>query len=173
MKAAGDGSSHCITAPSVSSFFSGYLLLIPCTFSQVSVGIVLHQQISNAKKAAGRDASANGSYSLRDHYLDQFQYLPGLKKLLGTATLAGGVVKSASDYSYSADRYAGNHFRIIGDASGKCYRYHCHTEMLNNANCMQRSSTHCSRKPCYRGTTFRMTLNDVTGRVFTLLFLGD
>ncbi|KAF5320184.1 hypothetical protein D9611_010302 [Ephemerocybe angulata] len=81
---------------------------------------VLHQVTSNAKKAAGRDAAAskgNNSYSLRDHYLDQFQFLPGLKKLLGTGTLAGGVVKSASDYSYSADRYSGDHFRIIGDAS--------------------------------------------------------
>lgn len=80
---------------------------------------MLHQETSNAKKAAGRDASANGSHSLRDHYLDQLRYLPGLKALLGTASLAGGVVKSASDYSYSADRYAGDHFRIIGDASGE------------------------------------------------------
>lgn len=118
------------------------------------MGIVLHQQISNAKKAAGRDASANGSYSLRDHYLDQFQYLPGLKKLLGTATLAGGVVKSASDYSYSADRYAGNHFRIIGDASGKCYRRHCWFEILIDTNSLQPLLTHFSRKPSYYGTAF-------------------
>lgn len=87
------------------------------------MGVVLNQDISNAKKAAGRDASVNGSYSLRDHYLAQFQYLPGLKMLLGTATLAGGIVKSASDYSYSADGYAGNHFRIIGDASGEYRLY--------------------------------------------------
>ncbi|TEB26484.1 FAD/NAD(P)-binding domain-containing protein [Coprinellus micaceus] len=96
---------------------SGWGWFIPLHNGTVSVGIVLNQDISNAKKAAGRDASVNGSYSLRDHYLAQFQYLPGLKKLLGTATLAGGIVKSASDYSYSADGYAGNHFRIIGDAS--------------------------------------------------------
>lgn len=96
---------------------SGWGWFIPLHNGTVSVGIVLHQETSNAKKAAGRDASANGSHSLRDHYLDQLRYLPGLKALLGTASLAGGVVKSASDYSYSADRYAGDHFRIIGDAS--------------------------------------------------------
>ena len=85
------------------------------------MGIVLHQDTSHAKKAAGRKASLTGDYSLQDHYLDQFQYLPGLKRLLGTASLVDGAVKSASDYSYSADRYSGKHFRIIGDASGMVY----------------------------------------------------
>ncbi|KAJ2923819.1 hypothetical protein H1R20_g13276, partial [Candolleomyces eurysporus] len=96
---------------------SGWGWFIPLHNGTVSVGIVMHQDISNAKKAAGRNASSSGDFSLRDHYLDQFQYLPGLKKLLGTASLVDGAVKSASDYSYSADQYSGDHFRIIGDAS--------------------------------------------------------
>ena len=94
------------------------------------MGIVMHQDISNAKKAAGRNASSSGSFSLRDHYLDQFQYLPGLKKLLGTASLVDDAVKSASDYSYSADQYSGNRFRVIGDASGKVICFSLRTQSL-------------------------------------------
>ncbi|TFK18106.1 hypothetical protein FA15DRAFT_698203 [Coprinopsis marcescibilis] len=77
----------------------------------------MDQDVSASKKRDGRTASVSGIHSLKDHYLGQLDLVPNLKKLLGTATLVDDCVKSASDYSYSADKYAGDRFRIIGDAS--------------------------------------------------------
>jgi len=48
--------------------------------------------------------------------MDQMQYAPGLLKLLGAATM-DSELKSASDYSYSASSYAGDHYRLAGDAA--------------------------------------------------------
>lgn len=61
-------------------------------------------------------------------YLETLEFAPGLKKLLGEGKLANhlgsngdgrSLVHTASDYSYSADKYAGNGWRVIGDAGGK------------------------------------------------------
>lgn len=79
--------------------------------------------ISAKKKVEGRKASANGEFTLKDHYLEQLELVPGVKKLLGTATLKEDDdyyrVQSAADFSYAADKYAGDHYRLAGDASGK------------------------------------------------------
>jgi flavin-dependent dehydrogenase len=83
----------------------------------------MDQNISNEKKAAGRAAAADGNHSLKDHYLEQLKLVPNLRNLLGGASLKDTLVKSASDYSYSADRYAGDHYRLIGDAAGQFYNY--------------------------------------------------
>lgn len=81
--------------------------------------------ISANKKAEGRKASPNGEYTLKEHYLDQIELVPGLKSLLEGATLKEDDeyyhVRSAADFSYAADKYAGDHYRIIGDASGKSF----------------------------------------------------
>ena len=52
---------------------------------------------------------------------------PGLRKLLGDGKPVDhlgsddnrNLVHTAGDYSYSADRYAGDGWRIIGDAGGE------------------------------------------------------
>lgn len=78
--------------------------------------------ISAKKKADGRKASATGEWSLKDHYLEQLELVPGVKKLIGKGTLKESDeyrVQSAADFSYAADKYAGDHYRLIGDASGK------------------------------------------------------
>ncbi|KAF8183754.1 hypothetical protein K438DRAFT_1129539 [Mycena galopus ATCC 62051] len=103
---------------------SGWAWFIPLQNKVVSVGIVMDSKVSVAKKAAGSAAAGDGnSYTLQDHYLDQFVFAPRVKKLLGGAELrvdATGrtpTVKSASDFSYTASSYAGDHFRLVGDAS--------------------------------------------------------
>ncbi|KAJ7157844.1 hypothetical protein C8R43DRAFT_1124994 [Mycena crocata] len=102
---------------------SGWAWFIPLHGKTVSVGIVMDSKISASKKAAGAAAADGKPYTLQDHYFDQLQFVPRLKKLLGGAELrvdASGqipTVKSASDYSYTAERYAGDHFRLVGDAS--------------------------------------------------------
>ena len=61
-------------------------------------------------------------------YLETLELAPGLKKLLGDGKLVDhlgsgdrnrSLVHTASDYSYSADRYAGDGWRVIGDAGGE------------------------------------------------------
>lgn len=88
----------------------------------MSVGVVMDSKISASKKAAGAAAAGNGNgHTLQDHYLSQLEFVPKLKKLLGGAELhvdaSGPTIQSASDFSYTASRYAGDHFRLVGDAS--------------------------------------------------------
>jgi flavine halogenase len=59
-----------------------------------------------------------------NRYIDSLELAPGLKSLIGNGTLMSikgedeNVAHMASDYSYSASKYAGNGWRIIGDAGG-------------------------------------------------------
>jgi hypothetical protein len=89
----------------------------------------MDSSISSQKKAEGRGASATGQYSLKDHYLDQLEFVPGLRDLLDGATMKEDNehydVRSAADFSYAADKYAGDHYRIIGDASGELFAGRC------------------------------------------------
>ena len=73
-------------------------------------------------------------------YLETLELAPGLKKLLGDGRLVDhlasdddnrSLVHTASDYSYSADRYAGNGWRIIGDAGGQSWElaYRCFADL--------------------------------------------
>jgi len=97
---------------------SGWSWFIPLNDGSTSVGIVMDQDISNRKKKELQNPT--GMPSLQAHYLQEIQKSPGLVKLMANGTLrnAGkpGSVKSASDYSYSATSYAGDHYRIAGDA---------------------------------------------------------
>ncbi|KAF7362877.1 hypothetical protein MVEN_00637500 [Mycena venus] len=89
---------------------SGWSWFIPLHGGRVSVGIVLKEESSRAKKASisGPDVNAQ-------HYHNQLQLVPGVMQLLSRATFLGEV-KSAGDYSYSATGYAGPNYRIAGDA---------------------------------------------------------
>jgi hypothetical protein len=74
----------------------------------------MHQTASIAKKSIRP--------SLTEHYLDldQFQFVPGVGELIGEEdSMIPHSIKSVADYSYSALRYSGDHFRIIGDAASK------------------------------------------------------
>ncbi|KAJ7458522.1 putative halogenase [Mycena latifolia] len=91
---------------------SGWAWFIPLHAGRVSVGIVLKESLSHAKKAGltGPDVNAQ-------HYHNQLNLVPGVMRLLANATFLGEV-KSAGDYSYSATQYAGPNYRIAGDAGG-------------------------------------------------------
>ena len=60
-------------------------------------------------------------------YLKGLDLVPGLKRLLGSKgkMIRGegelSTVRIASDYSYSASSYAGENYRIVGDAAGRFY----------------------------------------------------
>lgn len=90
----------------------------------MSVGFVMDMEVTIQKKAALREKNPD-AYSLKAHYLDQMQYAPGVQELLKDATFredgGEGGVKSASDFSYSANYYAGDHYRLVGDAAGMLF----------------------------------------------------
>lgn len=53
------------------------------------------------------------------YYLSTLAMAPGVVRLITSrGSMIEGSVKSASDFSYSAASYAGNNFRIVGDAGG-------------------------------------------------------
>ncbi|KAJ7780262.1 hypothetical protein DFH07DRAFT_468316 [Mycena maculata] len=102
---------------------SGWAWFIPLQGKVVSVGIVMDSKISANKKAAAAAAANGNGHTLQDHYLSQLPLVPKLKNLLGSAELRVDpdglipAVRSASDFSYTASRYSGDHFRLVGDAS--------------------------------------------------------
>lgn len=52
-------------------------------------------------------------------YIDSIGLAPGIVKLITqSGVMVAGSVKSASDFSYSSNSYAGQGYRIIGDAGG-------------------------------------------------------
>jgi flavine halogenase len=78
----------------------------------------MHQ--SNSIKKKSRTNTNGEKMSLTEHYLDQIQYAPGVKAMIGDAgRLINDSIKSAADFSYFADKYSGDHYRIIGDAASK------------------------------------------------------
>lgn len=66
-------------------------------------------------------------FAAEQRYIKALDLVPGVNQLLGLkgkmvrgeADLAA--VRTASDYSYSASSYAGENYRIVGDAAGKFY----------------------------------------------------
>ena len=96
----------------------------------------MDQDTSNLKKRGAQ--SASGVPSLQAHYLQEVHKVPGLMELLEKATLRDsgqpGAIKSASDFSYSASSYAGDHYRIAGDAGGKSWGFQMHGRSLISAS---------------------------------------
>lgn len=113
-------SSASLTSSPVPAFST------PSTFSGVGGG--------KARPRSQSTLSARTASTLADRYLGFLQLAPGVLGLIGEGELvdvagegmgeqqdestAGRAVKSASDYSYCADVYAGEGWRVIGDAGG-------------------------------------------------------
>ena len=100
---------------------SGWVWFIPLHDDVVSVGIVMDKDIMADKRK--RYTTDDYEEKNRQMYSEEMKRAPGLIKLLGDAQLlvSEGIspVKTTSDFSYAARDYAGDHFRIAGDAGGK------------------------------------------------------
>lgn len=86
-----------------------------------SVGVVLRQDISDAKRKEAKRGGEDSS--MFAHYMRQMEFAPTVKAMLADAEIIcepgkGPSVKTASDYSYHASSYAGPNYRIVGDAGG-------------------------------------------------------
>lgn len=88
---------------------SGWCWAIPLHDGTMSIGVVMRQDLSVAKKAA------QGSPSMVDFYKHCVSLSTQIHERLAEAELVSNV-KAASDWSYSASAYAGPNFRLVGDA---------------------------------------------------------
>ncbi|KAF9010477.1 FAD binding domain-containing protein, partial [Cyathus striatus] len=104
---------------------SGWAWFIPLHNGTTSIGIVMNKKVYDEKVKGNPLPSAPSHFmasntsesSMVAHYLNNLSLAPGLLKLITEyGVMKEGSVKSASDFSYSALSYAGNRFRIIGDA---------------------------------------------------------
>jgi hypothetical protein len=105
----------------------------------------MDQESSNRKKKASRGASGESGSNLLAHYKEELSSrAPAVLKLIGKATLRNDgtpqAVKSASDFSYSAPSYAGDHFRLAGDSGGIFLDTLWYSQLTFNKH----SSTHSS-----------------------------
>ncbi|KZT05768.1 FAD/NAD(P)-binding domain-containing protein [Laetiporus sulphureus 93-53] len=95
---------------------TGWAWTIPLHDGTTSIGVVAHKDVSNAKKSQVKDDGEK--LTLEEHYLDQLQYLPGVKELIADkGQLIPNSTRNASDYSYFTSRCSGDHFRTVGDAA--------------------------------------------------------
>ncbi|KAF5348355.1 hypothetical protein D9758_010922 [Tetrapyrgos nigripes] len=94
---------------------TGWAWFIPLHNGTVSVGVVLSEKSSRAKKE--KIPVQDGVDRNIAHYLEQLKLAPNLLNLLGQAKFDGSL-KTAGDYSYSSEHnhYAGPRYRIVGDA---------------------------------------------------------
>jgi flavin-dependent dehydrogenase len=108
---------------------SGWAWFIPVNNGTTSIGFVRNKEIFDEEGKANKstellfDPSAvpNPSNStMIARYISMFHLAPGMIKLITeNGSMVEGSVKSASDYSYSAPKYAGPGFRVAGDAGGR------------------------------------------------------
>ncbi|KAG6837830.1 hypothetical protein H0H93_016198 [Arthromyces matolae] len=104
---------------------AGWAWFIPLHNGTTSVGIVVHQSFYNSKLEGpvepspfSHPSTSNPSNSkIVSFYLSNLVLAPGVTRLITSkGKLVDGNVKTASDFSYSASSYAGNNYRIVGDA---------------------------------------------------------
>ncbi|KAF9268722.1 FAD/NAD(P)-binding domain-containing protein [Marasmius fiardii PR-910] len=105
---------------------SGWAWFIPLDKGRTSIGIVMNQDMYNARNKSDEPLVSlfalhvapnptNSKTTAR--YLSDLSLAPGLLKLItAQGRMEAGSVKSASDFSYSAPNYAGRSYRIVGDA---------------------------------------------------------
>ena len=106
---------------------SGWAWFIPLHDGVASVGVVMNQKVHNNRKEFPASPFANVSSkegasesTLRSRYLSYLSLAPGVVKLISDrGKLRDKSVKSSSDFSYSANSYAGPGYRIAGDAGGR------------------------------------------------------
>lgn len=89
---------------------SGWCWAIPLHDDTLSIGIVMRQDLSLARK------KGLGSPSMIEFYKDCLTLAPEIHARLAEAELVSPTIKAASDWSYSASGYAGPNFRLVGDA---------------------------------------------------------
>jgi flavin-dependent dehydrogenase len=90
----------------VGSISDGWLWGIPLHDNTMSVGVVMHKDALAEKRSCGLD----------EIYRQAIEASPLISKILSTARLVGPL-KTETDYSYTAERFSGPGYFIVGDAA--------------------------------------------------------
>lgn len=89
------------------------------------------EQTQYNMRSRAASADPNENVTLADKYRSFLDLAPGVQDLMGDKAVLERVhdvpgapgeaplARSASDFSYSADRYAGDGWRVVGDAGGQ------------------------------------------------------
>ncbi|KIJ53639.1 hypothetical protein M422DRAFT_241880 [Sphaerobolus stellatus SS14] len=130
---------------------SGWAWIIPVNLKYTdqpgtaSVGVIMKQEIADMRRKNNVDAK---SLSVQDHYLQNLDLGPGLKTMLEDAELlrpeGEPLIRSASDYSYSAQPYAGMYYRLVGDAGAFIDPYFSSGVHLALLNDLSAAATICA-----------------------------
>jgi len=106
---------------------SGWAWFIPLHNGTTSVGVVMNEKCYHARNQRPLlpgpfHVSATPGIeesTLAKRYISSLGLAPGVVKLITqSGVMEEGSVKSANDFSYSSDSYAGEGYRIVGDAGG-------------------------------------------------------
>ncbi|KAL1669111.1 hypothetical protein GGF50DRAFT_95722 [Schizophyllum commune] len=100
---------------------SGWAWFIPLHNGTTSVGVVVAEDVTRQLKTQMRAErpELDTPTLQREFYARQLERAPGVKKLLaGAVQVDNGrdTVRTAGDYSYSSSTYAGQNWRLVGDA---------------------------------------------------------
>ncbi|KAG2015793.1 hypothetical protein CC2G_009028 [Coprinopsis cinerea AmutBmut pab1-1] len=137
---------------------SGWAWFIPLHNGTTSVGVVMNEKQYSARTkrpseptTLNSDPTANdGPASLESRYLSSLSLAPGVVNLITqSGTLQKGSVKSASDFSYSANSYAGPGYRIIGDAGAFIDPFFSSGVHLAMTSALSAAATICASLRCH------------------------
>ncbi|KAL1748939.1 hypothetical protein HDZ31DRAFT_59825 [Schizophyllum fasciatum] len=100
---------------------SGWAWFIPLHNGTTSVGVVVAEDVTRQLKTQMRAErpELDTATLQRQFYARQLARAPGVLELLGEATQVDtgrDTVRTAGDYSYSSSVYAGQNWRLVGDA---------------------------------------------------------
>ncbi|KAG2137224.1 hypothetical protein BD769DRAFT_1638137 [Suillus cothurnatus] len=101
---------------------SGWAWFIPLHDGTTSVGVVMNQDMYNERVRASKGSSLEDRYRLSTSLAPELIKLIGTGKMVQKETYGGQpgqldpLIRSASDFSYSASSYGGPGFRLVGDA---------------------------------------------------------
>ncbi|KAF9476349.1 FAD binding domain-containing protein [Pholiota conissans] len=163
---------------------SGWAWFIPLHNGTTSIGIVMNEKIYKTKfenplppvflPASNNPYSTDSTMTTR--YLSNLSCAPGVMDLITKfGVLDYQSVKSASDFSYSASSYAGNGYRIIGDAGAFIDPFFSSGVHLAMTSALSAAATiiasirkHCSEKLAAEWHTRRVAISYTRFQVVVL-----
>lgn len=144
---------------------SGWAWFIPLHDQTVSIGVVMNQSLSTAKK---QEADISG----KEFYLKSVQEARGVAHLLSKAELVTDI-KYAADWSYNAAEYGCPGVRIVGDAGAFIDPYFSSGVHLALSGALAAATTICAsiKSECDENTAWKWHSQQVSDRYTRFLLV--
>ncbi|KAG6872946.1 hypothetical protein C0995_004830 [Termitomyces sp. Mi166 len=156
---------------------SGWAWFIPLHNGTMSIGIVVNQKIFDSKlkqplppSPFSHPSTSNPTNSkIIACYLSTLALAPGVVRLITSrGSMVEGSLKSASDFSYSAASYAGNNYRIVGDAGGSGIHLALTSALSASATICASIRGHCTESSAAEWHTRRVSTSYTRFQVVVL-----